>query len=152
MLPYTVNSPRSFKGKSGKTRQTKTLLLFGFATLLLTGVGGLWYVKSKSAHVTGLLAVLTEHGEQPLQCFDILLSYCKIACIVAAAHHSVDCMTRIQTRVLQAAETKFDQLSAENEKLDNEVRRLNRAVSMHMTISCASFLTFEKHRRSILHC
>ena len=32
--------------------------------------------------------------------------------------------------VVQPAETKFDQLSAEKEKLDSEVKRLNRAVSM----------------------
>ncbi|KAL3150684.1 hypothetical protein ABBQ32_000477 [Trebouxia sp. C0010 RCD-2024] len=85
MLPYTVNSPR-YKGKSGKTRQSSTFVILGVVTLLLTGVGGLWYVKSKSAHVAGLLAVITEH------------------------------------------ETKFDQLTAENEKLDNEIRRLNRAL------------------------
>lgn len=39
-------------------------------------------------------------------------------------------MSLRQTYVLQAAETKFDQLSAEKEKLDSEVKRLNRAVSM----------------------
>ena len=67
MLPYTVNSPRSYKGKSGKMRQSPTCLILGVATLLLTGFGGSWYVKSKSAHVTGLLAVITEHGRESLQ-------------------------------------------------------------------------------------
>lgn len=32
--------------------------------------------------------------------------------------------------VVQPAETKFDQLSAEKDKLDSEVKRLNRAVSV----------------------
>lgn len=66
MLPYTVNSPRFHKGKSGKMRQSNTLLIVGVVTLLLTGLGGLWYIRSKSAHVTGLLAVITEHGKQAL--------------------------------------------------------------------------------------
>lgn len=67
MLPYSVNSPRFHKGKSGKMRQSNTLLIVGVVTLLLTGLGGLWYIRSKSAHVTGLLAVITEHGKQSLQ-------------------------------------------------------------------------------------
>lgn len=48
-------------------RQSNTLLIFGVVTLLLTGLGGLWYIRSKSAHVSGLLAVITEHGKEPLQ-------------------------------------------------------------------------------------
>ena len=62
MLPYTVNSPRVYKSRSVKARQNNTLWIFGVVALLLTGIAGLWYLKSKSAHVTGLLAVITEHG------------------------------------------------------------------------------------------
>ena len=134
MLPYTVNSPRSYKGKSGKMRQSNSWLIFGAAMLLLTGFGGLWYVRSKSAHVTGLLAVIKEHGRQPLQT-PLNLTYCHhtVTRISGATNQSVQCESLRQTYAVQAAETKFDQLSAEKDKLDNEVKRLNRAVSMLLT-------------------
>ena len=70
MLPYSVNSSRIYKSKSAKARQSNSLWIFGLVALLLTGVGGLWYLKSKSAHVTGLLAVITEHG-MPLLLFKL---------------------------------------------------------------------------------
>lgn len=54
-------------------------------------------------------------------------------CDTAAKNQSVSFISLRQTYVLEAAETKFDQLSAEKEKLDNEVKRLNRAVSMLLT-------------------
>ena len=85
MLPYTVNSPRSYKGKSGKMRQGNTWLIVAAATLLLTGFGGLWYVRAKSAHVTGLLAVITEHGREILQTPFSLIRCCRTSTTVEYA-------------------------------------------------------------------
>ncbi|DBA91754.1 hypothetical protein WJX77_007188 [Trebouxia sp. C0004] len=86
MLPYTVNSPRSYKGKSGKERQSSSVWCVGFLLCLFAAAGGVWYLKAHSAYVRNLVAAITEH------------------------------------------ETKYTHLTVENEKLDSEIRRLNRAL------------------------
>lgn len=87
MLPYTVNSPRTYKGKASKSRQiSSSVWCVGLLTFLLAAAGGTWYLKAHSTHVRNLLAAITEH------------------------------------------ETKYSHLTAENEKLDGEIRRLNRAL------------------------
>lgn len=86
MLPYTVNSPRIYKGKSGKERQRSSVWCVGLLICLFAAAGGVWYLKAHSAYVRNLVAAITEH------------------------------------------ETKYSHLTVENEKLDNEIRRLNRAL------------------------
>lgn len=64
MLPFTVNtvnSPRSFKGKSNKARPSNTVWCTGILVLVLSALGGLWYLKSHSSHVRSLVAQITEH-------------------------------------------------------------------------------------------
>ncbi|KAL0053697.1 hypothetical protein WJX82_009414 [Trebouxia sp. C0006] len=86
MLPYTVNSPRSYKGKSGKERRSSSVWCIGLLVCLFAAAGGVWYLKAHSAYVRNLVAVITEH------------------------------------------EAKYSHLALENEKLDGEIRRMNRAL------------------------
>lgn len=85
-------------------RQSNTLLIVGVVTLLLTGLGGLWYIRSKSAHVTGLLAVITEHGKESLQpSYTRLWRRCTedSVCIATAIAQSVCCMHLRQTYIFE---------------------------------------------------
>ncbi len=66
MLPYTVNSPRSYKGKSGKERRSSSVWCIGLLVCLFAAAGGVWYLKAHSAYVRNLVAVITEHGENSL--------------------------------------------------------------------------------------
>ncbi len=68
MLPYTVNSPRSYKGKSGKERRSSSVWCVGLLICLFAAAGGVWYLKAHSAYVRNLVAVITEHGENSLNC------------------------------------------------------------------------------------
>ena len=68
MLPYTVNSPRSYKGKSGKERQSSSVWCVGLLICLFAAAGGVWYLQAHSAYVRNLVAVITEHGENSLNC------------------------------------------------------------------------------------
>ena len=68
MLPYTVNSPRIYKGKSGKEKQRSSVWCFGLLICLFAAAGGVWYLKAHSAYVRNLVAAITEHGENSLNC------------------------------------------------------------------------------------